>query len=95
MRTNLYVIANVKQLLTWVALKFYCFFFPNILRCWRPKFSNFLTVFKIGLSLARFFGGPSEFRGVGGLNSRNPPTPWVRHWQAHSPAKISLNFINV
>ena len=36
MTTNLFVIANVKQLRTYfIAL------FPNILVCWRPKFSNF------------------------------------------------------
>ena len=47
--------------------------------CWRPKLSIFfLTVFTIGLSLARFFGGPSKFRGGKGLNTRNPP--WVHHW---------------
>ena len=40
MTTNLCVIANVKQLRTWVVLEFYSFF-PNILGCWRPKFSNF------------------------------------------------------
>ena len=72
MTTNLFVIANVKQLRTYVVLESYCLFFPNILVCWRPKFCNFLTVFTVGLSLARFFGGPSEFRGGGELNSRNP-----------------------
>ena len=40
MTTTLFVIANVKQLRTQVVLKFYCLF-PNILRCWRPKFINF------------------------------------------------------
>jgi hypothetical protein len=49
-------------------------FFPNILVCWRPKFSNFLTVFTIGLSLAQFFGGPLEFRG-GGFEHLKPPPP--------------------
>ena len=39
MTTNLFVIANVKQLRTYVVLEFYCLF-PNILGCWRPKFSN-------------------------------------------------------
>ena len=51
MTTNLFAIANVKQLRNYVVLEFYCLF-PNILLCWRHKFSKFLTVFKIGLSLA-------------------------------------------
>ena len=42
MTPNLFVIANVKQLLTNVVLEFYCLF-PNILGCWRSKFSNFKT----------------------------------------------------
>ena len=40
MTTNLFVIANVKQLRTYVVLEFYCLF-PNILGFWCPKFSNF------------------------------------------------------
>ena len=75
MTTNLFVIANVKQLRTYVVLEFYCLF-PNILVCWRPKFSNFfLTVFTIGLSLARFFGGPSKYRGEGWFEHPNSPLP--------------------
>jgi hypothetical protein len=70
MTNNLFAIANVKQLRTYVVLEFYCFFFRNILVCWRSKFSIFLTVFTIWLSLARFFGGPSEFREV-----EHPNTP--------------------
>ena len=72
MTTNLFAIANVKQLRTYVVLEFYCLF-PNILVCWHPKLSNFfLTVFTIGLSLARFFVGPSEFRG-GVWKPQTPP----------------------
>ena len=41
MTTNLFVIANVKQLRNFLVLEFYCLFFPNILGFWRPKFSNF------------------------------------------------------
>ena len=41
MTTNLFVIANVKNCEPTVVLEFYCLFFPNILGCWRPKFSNF------------------------------------------------------
>jgi len=40
MASNLSVIANVKQLRTYVVLEFYCLF-PNILGRRRPKFSNF------------------------------------------------------
>jgi len=47
MTTNLFVIANVKQLRTYVVLEFYCLF-PNILCCWLHKFSKFLTVFTTG-----------------------------------------------
>jgi len=39
MTTNLFVIANVKKLRTEGDIEFY--FFPNILGCWLPKFSNF------------------------------------------------------
>ena len=38
MTTNLFVIANVKQLRTGGN---FTAFFPNILGCWRPKFNNF------------------------------------------------------
>ena len=40
MTTNLFVIADVKQLGPLLVLEFYCRFL-NILECWRPKFSNF------------------------------------------------------
>jgi len=41
MTTNLFVIANVKELRTGGSFRILLPFFPNILRCWRPKFSNF------------------------------------------------------
>jgi len=41
MTTNLLVIANVKQLRTGDSFRILLPFFPNILVCWRPKFSNF------------------------------------------------------
>ena len=42
METNLFIIANVKQLRTGGSFEILLpFFFPNILGCWRPKFSNF------------------------------------------------------
>ena len=40
MTTNLFVIANVKQLRTDCSFNILLPFFPNILVCWRPKFSN-------------------------------------------------------
>ena len=69
MTANLFVIANVKQLRTYVVLEFYCLF-PNILWCWRHKFSKFLTVFTIGLSLARFW---RAFRISGGFEQPIAP----------------------
>ena len=44
MTTNLFVIAKVKQLRTYVVLELYCLF-PNILVCWHPKFSIFFNSF--------------------------------------------------
>jgi len=41
MTTNLFVIANVKQLRTGGSFRILLPFFPNILGRWRPKFSNF------------------------------------------------------
>ena len=65
MTTNLFVIANVKQLRTDGRFRILLPFFPNILGCWRPKFSYFLTVFTIGLSLARFWKSFGICRGGG------------------------------
>ena len=41
MTTNLFVIANVKQLRTGGSFGILLPFFPNILGCWRSKLSNF------------------------------------------------------
>jgi len=41
MTTNLFVIANVKQLRTEGSFRILLPFIPKILGCWRPKFSNF------------------------------------------------------
>jgi len=41
MTTNLFVIANVKQSRTDGSFRILLPFFPNILGCWSPKFSNF------------------------------------------------------
>jgi len=71
MTTNLFVIANVKQLRTGGSFRISLPIFPNILGCWRPKFTIFLTVFTIGLSLARFLEGQRNFGG-GEVESPNP-----------------------
>jgi len=41
MTTNLFVIANVKQLRTGGSFRILLPFFPNILGRWHPKFSSF------------------------------------------------------
>jgi len=41
MTTNLFVIANVKQMRTGGSFRNLLPFSPNILGCWRPKFSSF------------------------------------------------------
>ena len=72
--TNLFVIVNVKQLRTGGSIRILLPFFPNILGCWRPKFSNFLTVFTVGLSLARFWRA-FGISGGGGLSTPSLCTP--------------------
>ena len=73
MTTNLSaVIANVKQLRTGGSFRNLLLFFRTSWGCWRPKFSNFLTVFTIGLSLARFGGA---FGISGGEGWEPPPRP--------------------
>ena len=52
--TNLFVIANVKQLRTYVVLEFYCLFSEH-LGVLASLIQQFLTVFTIGLSLERFW----------------------------------------
>ena len=65
MTTNLFVIANVKQLRTGGSFRILLPFFPNILGVLASQIQQFLTVFTIGLSLARFWGGLRNFeRGV-------------------------------
>jgi len=41
MTTTLFIIVNVKQLGTGGSFRLLLPFFPNILGCWHPKFSNF------------------------------------------------------
>ena len=80
--THLFVIANVKQLQTYVVLEFYCFF-PNILGCWHPKFSNFKTNYDVGIGTLNIFLSICNQTQLcqnfgisgGGLNTPTPPTP--------------------
>jgi hypothetical protein len=53
MTTNLFIIANVKQLF-YMVLKFYCLFY-ELLGVFASYIQQFLTVFRIGLSLAQFW----------------------------------------
>ena len=73
MTTNLFAIANVKQLRTYVVLEFHCLFFRTSWCVGVLNSAIFFYVFTIGLSLARFFGGPSQFRGGGGFEHPKPP----------------------
>ena len=76
MTTNLFVIANVKQLRIWVVLEFCCLFFRT---SWSVSvlnsaiFNSFHNRVEFGTILVglRNFGG-------GGLNPPNPPS--VYHW---------------
>jgi len=68
MTTNLFVIANVKQLRTWVVLEFYCLFSKHF-GVLASKIQQFLTVFTIGLSLARFW----RALGISGGGGFEPP----------------------
>ena len=74
MTTNLFAIANVKQFGTYVVLEFSCLSFRTSWCVGVLNSAVVLTVFTIGLSLARFFGGPSEFRG-GGFEHLKPFPP--------------------
>ena len=73
MTSNLFAIANVKQLRTYVVLEFYCLFSEHLGVLASQSQQFFKTVFTIRLSLAPFFGGPSEFRGGGGFEHPKPP----------------------
>ena len=72
MTTNLFVIANVKQLRTGGGFRILLPFFPNILGCWHPKFSNFLTVFHIRVEFGTILEGLRNFS-EGYLNPQTPP----------------------
>ena len=63
MTTNLFAIANVKQLRTYVVLEFYCLSFRTSWCVGVLNSAFFLTVFTVGLSLARFLEGLRNFGG--------------------------------
>ena len=71
MTTNLFVIANVKQLRTGSSFRILLPFSEH-LGALASEIQQFLTVFSVGLSLARFLGR-SEFRGGGFEPSQTPP----------------------
>ena len=76
--TNLFVIANVKQLRTWVVLEFYCLFSEHLRGVGVLNSAIFNSFHKSGW-VWHVFGGPSEVRG--GYEHPKPPTPSVRHCQ--------------
>jgi len=86
MKTNLFVIANVKQLLTGGSFRILPSFFWT---SWGGGILNsaIFNSFQIGLSLA-WFGGPLEFRG-GGLNLQNHPSRYVTTHMFCAAVKIS------
>ena len=80
MTTNVFFIANVKQLRTYIVLEFYCLFFRT---SWCVDVLNSAILFNSfhnRIAFGTIFGGPSEFRGEG-VEHLNPPR--VRHWLHH------------
>ena len=72
--TNLFTIADVRQMRTNVVLEFYCLFFRNILVCWRRKFRNSFNSFHNRVEFGTIFlEGLRNFGGEGSLNTQNPP----------------------
>ena len=76
MTTNLFAIANVKQLRTYVVLGFYCLFFRTSWCVGVLNSTICLTVFTIGLGFARFFW---RAFGISGEVFEHPNPPRVRH----------------
>ena len=79
MTTNLFVIANVKQLRTGGSFRI---LLPFLRASWCVGVLN-SAIFKFSQSgwVWRDFGGPSEFRGGGGYAPQTPPPPTpARHW---------------
>ena len=78
MTTNLFVIANLKQLRTGGSFRILQHFFLTSLGCWRPKFSNF-DRFRNWVEFGTILEGLRNF-GRGGLNTPSAPAPHsVRH----------------
>jgi len=77
MTTNLFVIANVKQLRTGGSFRIFLPFFRTSWGVLVSQIQQFLTVSTIGLSLARFWRAFGNSGGRGGLN--HPNLPSVRH----------------
>ena len=71
MTTNLFVIANVKQLQTGGSLEIYWLFLEHI-GVLASQIQQFLIVFTIGLCLAQFWGA-FGVSGVGGIFEPPPP----------------------
>ena len=71
MTTNLFAIANVKQLRTYVVLEFYCLFFRT---SWGVGVLNsaILNSFHNRVEFGTILEGLRNFR-EGGLNTPNPP----------------------
>jgi len=78
MTTNLFVIANVKQLRTYLVLEFCCLFFPKFWGVGILNSAIFNSFFTIGLSLARFWRA-FGISGGGGFEPLQTPlgTPLV------------------
>ena len=92
MTTNLFVIANVKQLRTYVVLEFYCLFF-RISLCVGVTNTAIINSFHNRVEFSTIL----EFRGGGRLEPPKPPPryashPFVAH--IHTLICIFLNFIS-
>jgi hypothetical protein len=74
---QLFVIANVKQLLTGVVLEFYCLFFRT---SWGVGVLNsaIFNSFHIRAEFGTILEGLRNFEGF-----ETPPPPSVRHWLQH------------
>jgi len=64
MTTNLFVIANAKQLRTGCSFRILLSFFPNILGRWRPKFRIF-NCFHNRVEFGTILEGLPDFGGGG------------------------------
>jgi len=76
---NLFVNSNVKQLRTGGSFRILLPFFPEHLGVLASEIQQFLTVFTIGLSLARFWRAFGISGGGRDLNLQPQPPPPVRY----------------